>query len=344
MASEVQVEILKQGAEAWDAWCKANPDINVFGRADLAGANLRGANLAGANLALANLCDADLAGANFIGADLRSAYVRLADLSGADLTGANLTGIDLRQTNLIGANFRKADLTRAQIEQAEFKGTDLSGANLTEAYFNGTTLVDLDLSSCIGLATCRHSGPSIIDHRTLQRSESLPLTFLRGVGLPNSLIDFLPSLRNQPAQFYSCFISHSAKDEVFANQLYADLQAKDVRCWFAPEDMRIGAKILDTLDEAIRLHDKLLLVLSEASISSDWVEDEVTKAFAEERSRGVDVLFPIRLDNKAFETSEAWASKLRNSLHIGDFRNWTDPNTYQKAFDRLLRDLRVKTA
>ena len=29
-----------------------------------------------------------------------------------------------------------------------------------------------------------------------------------------------------------------------------------VRCWFAPHDMRMGAKILDTLDEAIRLLEK----------------------------------------------------------------------------------------
>jgi hypothetical protein len=60
--------------------------------------------------------------------------------------------------------------------------------------------------------------------------------------------------------------------------------------------MKIGAKILDTLDEAIRLRDKVLLVLSEASIASDWVEDEVTKTFAEERQRGGVVLFPVRLD------------------------------------------------
>jgi hypothetical protein len=56
--------------------------------------------------------------------------------------------------------------------------------------------------------------------------------------------------------------------------------------------MKIGAKILDTLDEAIRLRDKVLLVLSETSIASEGVEDQVTKAFAEERRRGVTVLFP----------------------------------------------------
>jgi hypothetical protein len=203
-------------------------------------------------------------------------------------------------------------------------------------------LADLDLSDCKGLENCHHLGPSIVDVRTLQRSGPLPLAFLRGVGLPDKLIDYLPSLLDQAIQMYSCFISYSGKDEDFARRLHADLQDKGVRCWFAPEDMKIGAKILDTLDEAIRLRDKVLLVLSEASIASEWVEDEVTKAFAEERQRGGTVLFPIRLDDTVFATDEAWARKLRDGRHIGDFRGWKEHDAYRKALDRLLRDLRVE--
>lgn len=37
----------------------------------------------------------------------------------------------------------------------------------------------------------------------------------------------------------------------------------------------------DAIDEAIRLRDKLLVILSEASIGSDLVEGEVNKAYAE---------------------------------------------------------------
>jgi hypothetical protein len=61
----------------------------------------------------------------------------------------------------------------------------------------------------------------------------------------------------------------------------------------SPHDMRIGGKILDEIDAAIRLRDKLLLVLSEHSIKSDWVETEVTAAFEEERARKQTMLFPI---------------------------------------------------
>ena len=180
--------------------------------------------------------------------------------------------------------------------------------------------VDTNLAGAAGLEEREHCGPSCLDHRTLQRSGPLPLAFLRGVGLPDNLIEYLPSLLNQPIQFYSCFISYSSKDEEFAERLHADLQNKGVRCWFAPHDMPIGAKILDTIDEAIRLRDKVLLVLSEGAIASDWVEDEVTKALDEERAAQQIVLFPVRLDDAVLETTEAWARSCADSRNIGDFR------------------------
>ena len=37
-----------------------------------------------------------------------------------------------------------------------------------------------------------------------------------------------------------------------------------------------------------------------------------------------------------------WASDIRKQRHIGDFTHWTDPNAYQKAFARLLRDLKAE--
>ena len=84
-----------------------------------------------------------------------------------------------------------------------------------------------------------------------------------------------------------------------------------------------------------------VLILSEYSIKSDWVEDEVTKGFEEERKRGQTVLFPIRLDDAVIDTDEAWAAKLR-ARHIGDFTRWKEHDEYQKSFARVLRDLTVK--
>ncbi len=265
-----------------------------------------------------------------------------ADLFGADLRGANLFGVDFRRADLRGADLVGADLRGANLRETNLMEADLADADLGEARLLSTILGNVDLSRCKGLDKCRHEGQSVIDIHTLQRSGSLPLVFLRGVGLPDSLIDYLPSLLSQAIQMYSCFISYSSHDEEFAQRLHADVQNKGVRCWFAPHDMPIGAKILDTIDEAIRLRDKLLLVLSEHAIASDWVEDEVTKAFAEERRRGQLVLFPVRLDDTVLTTAEPWAAKLRDNRNVGDFRRWKEHDAYTRALERLLRDLRVE--
>jgi hypothetical protein len=204
-----------------------------------------------------------------------------------------------------------------------------------------TIFANVDIGKTNGLDNCDHVGPSFIDFRTLSLSGNLPLSFLRGCGLPDNLIDYLPSLRGDPIQFYSCFISYSTRDQMFAERLHADLQNKGVRCWFAPHDLPIGAKTWDTIDEAIRLRDKLLVILSRASLDSDWVEDEVTKAHAEERARKEVVLFPIRIDNAAMSTAEPWVVKLRDQRNIGDFRQWKKPAGYQKSLERLLRDLKA---
>ena len=200
---------------------------------------------------------------------------------------------------------------------------------------------NIDIGRTNGLDNCIHSGPSVIDFKTLSLSGNLPLSFLRGCGLSDVLIDYLPSLRGDPIQFYSCFISYSAKDEVFADRLHADLQNKGVRCWFAPHDLPIGAKTWDAIDEAIRLREKLLVILSEASIASDWVEDEVNKAYAEERERKKTVLFPIRVDDAVITATEPWARKLRDQRNIGDFRQWKEPAEYLKGLERLMRDLKT---
>ena len=40
-------------------------------------------------------------------------------------------------------------------------------------------------------------------------------------------------------------------------------------------------------------------------------------------------------------TTEAWARLLRGQRHVGDFTRWKDHDAYQKALERLLRDLKV---
>jgi uncharacterized protein YjbI with pentapeptide repeats len=353
-------------------------------RTDLGGARLSGADLSGANLSETHLGDADLRRARLTRADLREARLTRADLSRAilfdaylgranltsaslrtanliraNLTRANLTGADLTGASLAGASLAGADLTRAILSGANLTGADLTGANFSRADFSRADLIGANfskvrlsdtvfggtnLTAVQGLETCVYEGPSTLDHRTLARSGPLPLAFLRGCGLPNTLIDYLPSLLNQPFQFYSCFISYASKDHAFAERLYADLQNKGVRCWFAPEDMKTGDRLRLRIDETIRVYDKLLLVLSKTSVTSQWVEQEVETALARERQQGTTILFPVRIDNAVMTLETGWPALIRNTRNIGDFRRWKTHGVYQKAFDRLLRDLKATEA
>ena len=137
------------------------------------------------------------------------------------------------------------------------------------------------------------------------------------------------------------FASYSSQADDFAQRLHADLQQKGVRCWFAPEDLKIGDKFRTRIDESIRVYDKLMVILSENSIRSPWVEEEVEAALEKERKQSKLSLFPIRLDDAVMETEQAWAASLRRTRHIGDFRAWKDHDPYQRSFERLLRDLKA---
>ena len=328
MANPEHLQILKQGVEVWNAWREQNENILL----------------------------PDLREAALYRATLRGVSLRWAILLGADLREA-----DLREADLAKANLGGADLAKANLGEANLGGTNLDGADLSEVLLYETVFGDIDLTAVRGLETCDHFGPSILGHRTLAKSSPLPLAFLRGCGLndweieatklydqhltSSQVTDILyriHHLRTDPLiQFYSCFISYASKDHAFAERLHGDLQNNGVRCWFAPEDMKMGDRIRDTIDQQIRLREKLLVVLSSASIASPWVEDEVEAALEEERKSPErrTVLVPIKIDDAVEETNLAWARTIKRTRQIGDFTQWDDASAYQKAFPRLLRDL-----
>jgi hypothetical protein len=158
------------------------------------------------------------------------------------------------------------------------------------------------------------------------------------------LADFISGTASD---FYSCFISYSTADQELANLLHKDLTAMGVRCWFAPHAVKAGRKLHEQIEEAIRVYDRLLLILSNSSMTSEWVATEIADARRKELREGRHMLFPISV--VPFEQIRQWrcfdadagkdtAREIRE-YYIPDFSNWRDPNVYSEAFHRLLRDL-----
>jgi hypothetical protein len=198
----------------------------------------------------------------------------------------------------------------------------------------------------------RHEYPSTVGIETLFLSNGkIPESFLRDCGVPEEFIRYLPSLigAEQAIQFYSCFISYSHKDEEFAKRLHGRLRDAGLRVWYAPEEMKGGQKLHEQIFEGIRVHDKLLLILSEDSMASKWVQTEIRRTRKAEREQGKQKLFPISLvDFEQIKNWECFDADLGKDLgvelreyFIPDFRNWKDHDSFEGGVERLLKDLRA---
>ncbi len=361
MANQEHVDILKQEAAIWNAWREEHPDIRPdLKDADLSFTYLRHANLSSANLSRANLFLANLSSANLSHAILSGvdpseldlpnsgidAYINPigTNLSCADLSCANLSCTNLGHAILNSTNLSYANLSYANLKSADLSHANLSSADLSYARIGYTVFGDLDLRPVKGLETLAHDGPSTIGTDTIARSEGdIPEIFLRGIGLDDTFISYVLSFAKKPIQYYSCFISYTNRDQAFANRLYADLQSHNVRCWYAPHDLQPGDYYRHEIDESIRIYDKLVLILSEHSIESEWVEKEVSTALKREESMDMtrQVLFPLRLDNAVMESRRGWVRSLRFHRHIADFTDWKVYDVYQKRLTKLLHDLKA---
>lgn len=356
MANPNHLEILKQGVEVWNKWRVKHKYVLLdiqradLSDADLTGTDLKLADFRGANLSQADLSHAilhltNLTGANLVGANLYGTYFLVTKLKDANLTGANLM-----RTTFDDADLSGADLGVAHLGGANFLRATLKGANVKGAAVGRTVFTDIDLRGVKGVEHIHHFWGSDISLSTIFRSQGeIPIVFLRGCGVPEPIIAQIPKLvaSLKSNQFYKCFISFGEVDDAFSERLYIDLQANGVLCWRWKEDAKWGKTLMHSIDEAVLAYDKLIIICSEQSLNSPAVIREIERALQKEddlarQGKDDEVLFPIRLDDYIFT---GWKHHRKADViakNVGDFRQWESRDDYQKAFDRLLHDLKAE--
>jgi hypothetical protein len=333
VADESQLSLLKQeGVKAWNRWRRED----VWNLVDLSGADLSWAEL--------NLADLH-------GADLRGANLTEAKLIGANLEKAILTGASLKEAKMVGANLSGTQLCGTILEGSNLCGAFFDVTNFEGAIVGYTIFGAVDLSSCTGLGTVRHDAPSTLGVDSIIRSNGkIPEVFLRGVGLPDEWIDYIPSLVGDGIQFFSCFISYSSSDKPFAVRLHDALQTKGIRCWLDEKQLLPGDDISRGVERGIYLWDKFLLCASKNSLTSRWVENEIKTtlekewALRKEKGTSVQKLVPLNLDGYMF--SDDWdlgvlVNEIRSRV-AADFRDWEkSSSSFDKQVERVIKALRA---
>ena len=110
-----------------------------------------------------------------------------------------------------------------------------------------------------------------------------------------------------------------------------------------------GDDLYHGIDQGIRLWDKVLLCASEASLTSWWVDNEISTAFAKEqrlmKQRGGKALslIPLNLDGYLFkpECTNGKTEQIKTRV-AADFTGWeTDNSTFEREFEKVVRSLRA---
>ena len=83
------------------------------------------------------------------------------------------------------------------------------------------------------------------------------------------------------------FLCHSSADKAFVLRLANTLRGQDITVFLDEWDIQIGDSIQNKIEEGIRASDYFIVILSEKSVTSSWVDRELRAALSltSERSR-----------------------------------------------------------
>jgi hypothetical protein len=155
------------------------------------------------------------------------------------------------------------------------------------------------------------------------QAQSLKTFYLAGFVSEQASSQLRVALANEQ----SVFLSHSHQDKEFVRRLAEDLRREGVRVWLDEAELMPGDSLLDRIESAIEEMQYLAVVLSPASVSSNWVKKELRMAQTRELAEHQIRVLPIIASPCAVPLS------LRDTV-------WADFSTdYDAGLRNLLRRL-----
>lgn len=124
------------------------------------------------------------------------------------------------------------------------------------------------------------------------------------------------------------FISHSSEDKPFVNRLAVDLAIADIPVWLDTWELAPGDSLIGKIQEGIARTAFLIVVVSPASVKSQWVRVEMKSALAKEAQTKQLVVIPIQIGTSPLPTA------VRGKIYA-DFQH-----AYRGPFERLVQFLK----
>lgn len=106
------------------------------------------------------------------------------------------------------------------------------------------------------------------------------------------------------------FISHSSKDKWAARRISEDIEKIGAQTFLDEKDIRTGQSIDDEIYKHLKISDDFLIIISPASLKSDWVLVELGGALALEKN-----IIPILLYVGANEIPKIISLKLAKDIN-----------------------------
>lgn len=115
------------------------------------------------------------------------------------------------------------------------------------------------------------------------------------------------------------FISYSHQDKAFVDKLAIQLVRRNVNVWVDRWELSVGDSLLDKVQEAVDGASALLVVLSKASVVSEWCKKELSAGLLRELEEKRVVVMPVMLeecDVPVFARGKVFAD-FRSDFDIG---------------------------
>ena len=138
------------------------------------------------------------------------------------------------------------------------------------------------------------------DHRSMTLPQSSEDTCYMLVKKVLSSLDYPAERIQKPMPTLSkvrVFVSHSSRDKSFVRKLVVELEKHELNVWFDELEIKVGDSIVSKISEGLKDTDYLIAVLSQASVSSPWVQQELNSVLMGQSSGKRGIVLPVLVED-----------------------------------------------